>query len=143
MKVLLKFKNSRYNVSSIVFTYVFSMLSLGRIVISDLVVADLFMNSLSGIILLYLAASFLNQMCAGHRPACTWFLIIVSANVCMCMCLRVCVCVSTPRLLITSGMMWCDIDPYDWLNKFYGFYMAAVVDIVSGRDVSIHTRREN
>ena len=26
--------------------------------------------------------------------------------------------------------------PYDWLNKFYGFYMAAVVGIV-GRDVSI------
>ena len=22
----------------------------------------------------------------------------------------VCVCVSTPRLLITSGMMWCDMD---------------------------------
>ena len=32
------------------------MLSLGRIVISDLGVADLFMHSLSGMILLYLAA---------------------------------------------------------------------------------------
>ena len=32
---------------------------------------------------------------------------------------------------MTSGMMWCDIDPYDWLNKFYGFYIAAVVGIVS------------
>ena len=30
---------------------------------------------------------------------------------------------------MTSGVMWCDIDPYDWLNKFYGFYMAAVVSI--------------
>ena len=28
-------------------------------------------------------------------------------------------------------------------NMFCGFYTAAVVGIVSGRDVSIHTRREN
>ena len=34
------------------------MLSLGCIVISDLVVADLFMHSLSGMILLYLATPF-------------------------------------------------------------------------------------
>ena len=32
--------------------------------------------------------------------------------------------------------------PY-WLNKFYGFYMAAVVGIVSGRNVGIHTHRGN
>ena len=40
--------------------YVFSMLSLGCIVISelDLVVANLFMHSLSGMILLYLAMPF-------------------------------------------------------------------------------------
>ena len=36
--------------------YVFSMLSLVRIVILDLLVADLFMHSISGMILLYLAA---------------------------------------------------------------------------------------
>ena len=36
----------------------FSMLSLGRIVISYLVVANVFMHSLSGMILLYLAAPF-------------------------------------------------------------------------------------
>ena len=53
-----------------------------------------------------------------------------------------CVC-PPPRLLIISGVMWCDIDPYDWLNKFYGFYMAAVVGIDSGRDVSIYMRRGN
>ena len=41
-------------------------------------------------------------------------------------CLRVC---PPPRLLITSGVMWYDTDPHDWLNKFYGFYMAAVVGI--------------
>ena len=62
----------------------------------------------------------------------------------VCVCVCVCVCVSPPpRLSITSGVMWCDIDPYDWLNKFYGFYMAAVVGIGSGRDVSIYTRRGN
>ena len=32
------------------------------------------------------------------------------------------------RLLITSGMIW---TLYDWLNKFYSFYMTAVVNIVS------------
>ena len=53
-----------------------------------------------------------------------------------------CVC-PLPRLLITSGMMWHDIDPYDWLNKFYGFYMAAVVGIGSGHDLSIYTHRGN
>ena len=54
----LKFKNSSFNVSSIVFMYSCNMLSLGCIVISDLVIADLFMYSLSGMILLYLAAPF-------------------------------------------------------------------------------------
>ena len=62
--------------------------------------------------------------------------------VCVCVCVLACVC-PPPRLLVTSGMMWCDIDPYDWLNKFYGFYMVAVVSIVSGRDVSIHMHRES
>ena len=38
---------------------VFSMLSLGHILISDLVVANMFMHSLSGMILLYLVAPFL------------------------------------------------------------------------------------
>ena len=84
---------------------------------------------------------FLNQARASHRSARTWFLEIDFVhNVCIC----VCVCVCPPlRLLITSGMVWCEIDPYDWLNKFYGFCMAAAVGIVSGRDVSIHTRCGN
>ena len=42
---------------------VFSMLSLGRILISDLVVANLLMYSLPGMILLYLAAPSLYQRC--------------------------------------------------------------------------------
>ena len=39
-----------------------------------------------------------------------------------------------------SGVMW---TPYDWSNKFYGFSLAAIVDIVSGRDVRIYTCRGN
>ena len=47
--------------------YVFSMLSLGRILISDLVVANLFMHSLPGMILLYLAASFFTPKVFLHE----------------------------------------------------------------------------
>ena len=53
------------------------------------------------------------------------------------------VCVSTPRLLITSGMMRCNIHPYHWFNKLYGFYTAAVVGIISGHSLNIHTCHEN
>ena len=70
-----------------------------------------------------------------HAPGFLELLLFVNA------CIHVCVC-PPPRLLITSGVM-CDIDPYDWLKKFYGFYMAAVVGIGSGCDVSIYTCRGN
>ena len=50
MKVL-KFRNSSYFQCVQYSVYVFSMLSLGFIVISHLVVADLFIYSLSGMIL--------------------------------------------------------------------------------------------
>lgn len=39
-------------------------------------------------------------------------------------------CVSALGLLITS-MMWCDMDTYNWFNKFYNFYMAAIVGVAS------------
>ena len=49
-----------------------------------------------------LTMMFLNQARA-------WFLEIDPVrNVCMCMCVSVC---PPPRLLITSGVIWCDIDP--------------------------------
>ena len=55
----IKFKTiASYNVFYVVLIYVFIMLSLGHILISDLVVANLFMHSLSDIILLYLATPF-------------------------------------------------------------------------------------
>ena len=52
-----------------------------------------------------------------------WFL-TTALLVCVCIC--VCVCL-LPWLLITSGMIWI---PYNWLHKFYNFYMAAVVNII-------------
>ena len=67
-----------------------------------------------------------------------WNNVCVCACVCVCVCMCVCMCVSTPRLLITSGMMWHDIwTPYDWLNKFYSCYMATVVTIINGRTLGI------
>ena len=90
----------------------------------------------------------LNQARASLWPACTWFLKTVSVRmsvcvfvcVCVCMCVHVCVCVCPPpRLLITSSMMWCDMDPCDWLNKFYSCYMATVVIIVNGHGLGIGT----
>ena len=42
----------------------------------------------------------------------------------------VCACVHPQRLLITSGVMLHDMDPHDWLNKFYSCYMAIVVSIM-------------
>ena len=38
------------------------------------------------------------------------------------------------------GMMWI---PYDWLNKFYNFYMAAVISIISRRGLRIKVCRRN
>ena len=49
---------------------------------------------------------FLNQAHGGRRPARAWFLSIASVRKLQ----YVCVCLPQ-RLLITSGMMWRDIDP--------------------------------
>ena len=63
--------------------------------------------------------SVVNQVCTGHRPVCTWFLNIVSVW----MSVWMHVSALPPRPLITSGMMWCDMNPYDWLKKFYSCYI--------------------
>ena len=61
---------------------------------------------------------------------------------CVCVCVYVHVCVLYPplRVLITSGMIW---NPYDWLNKFYSFYMVAVVGIISKRGFGIQVHHRN
>ena len=47
----------------------------------------------------------LNQARAGCGRRVPGFLeLLLSAKVCVCVC-------PPPRLLITSGVMWCDIDP--------------------------------
>ena len=53
---------------------------------------------------------FLNQARAGRRPARAWFHKIDPVRTSVCVCVCVCVC-PPPRPLITSGVMWCDIDP--------------------------------
>ena len=93
-----------------------------------------------------MALEFLNQVRASLRPARAWFLTIdpVRMSVCVFVCVFVYVCVCPPpRLFITSGMMWRDIDPYDWLNKFYSCYMAIVVIIVNERGLGIDTHHSH
>ena len=52
----------------------------------------------------------------------------------------VCFCVyPPPRLLIISGMIWHEMDLYDWLNKFYRCYIAVIVIIINGRGLGIDT----
>ena len=72
-----------------------------------------------------------------------WFLRIVSVRtsvyVCVCVCMCACVCL-LPRLLIIIGMIW---TPYDWLNKFYSFYMPLVVTINDGRGLTVKAHRLN
>ena len=69
--------------------------------------------------------------------------------VCVCVCVRVCVCVYVcvcvcvclpPRLLITSDKIW---TTYDWLNKFYSFYMATAFVIGSRSGLRIDVRCGN
>ena len=39
-----------------------------------------------------------------------------------------------------SGLMWHVMNPYDWLNKFYSFCMAAIASFVSRHGLSINVR---
>ena len=74
-----------------------------------------------------------------HRPAArAWFLKIDPVRI-----VGMRVCVSRSGLLMTSGVMWHDMDSYDWLNKFYSCYMATEVVIVNGRGLGIGTRRRH
>ena len=57
----------------------------------------------------------------------------VRVCVCVCVCLR-------PRLLITSGMIWSDMNLIRLVKQFYSCYMATIVIIVNGCGLSIDTR---
>ena len=71
-------------------------------------------------------------MCAP--PTSAWFLEIAFVQE-----VGMCFCVSL-RLLLTSGTI---LTLYDWLNKFYSFYMAAVGDTVSRCSLSIDVHHRN
>ena len=58
----------------------------------------------------------------------------------VCMCVYVCVC-PPPRLLITSGVMWHDMDPMQLVKQVLQLYKATVVIIVNGSGLGIGTRR--
>ena len=65
-------------------------------------------------------------------------------RVCVCVCVCVCLCVCPPpRLLITSGVIWRDMDHKRLVRKFYSCYMATVVVIVNRRGLGIDTRRRH
>ena len=73
-------------------------------------------------------ACFLKISLSESQYACVVVCLCVCVCVCVCLCMRVCVyyvCVcACVRLLINNSMI-CIL--YDWLNKLYSFYMAAVV----------------
>ena len=64
----------------------------------------------------------------------------VYVYVCMSMCVCVCVCMHLRLVKTTSGMMWTS---YVWLNKFYNFYVVAVVSIVGRCGITIEVCRGN
>ena len=87
--------------------------------------------------------------CWKHNICSAWFLDIriflcrclyMCVCVCVCECACLCECASTPRLLITTGMIW---TLYDWLNKLYSFYVATVVSIISRCGLGIDAHCEN
>ena len=53
------------------------------------------------------------------------------------------VCVFAPRVLITSGVLWHDVDPIRLVKKFYSCYMVTVVVIINGHGLGINTHCEN
>ena len=87
-----------------------------------------------------------NQVCASHRPVSTWFLEV--AFVLMSVCVYMCVC-PPPRSLITSGMIWCDIDPVGLIKQvlwifpiFQLIYMTLDTYKMDGHDLSNAARHE-
>ena len=77
---------------------------------------------------------------------CVYVCVCLCVCLCLCVCVFVCVCMCVcppPRLLITSGVMWCDMDPIRFLNKFYNCYMATIVVVVNGHGLGIGTCRRH
>ena len=61
-----------------------------------------------------------------------------------CVCACVCMCVwPSSYYMLNSSTMWCDMDPYDWLDIFYTFYVAAVIDTISRFGITIEMCHRN
>ena len=85
---------------------------------------------------------FLNQERAGLWPARAWFLEIVSVRTSVCVCVCLCVC-PPPRLLITSGVMWHDMDLIQLVKQVLQLLYGNLVVIVNGHGLGIGTRRRH
>ena len=71
----------------------------------------------------------------------SWFLKIVSVQMSVCVFVCLCVNVCLPlRLLITSGIVWRDMDPIRLVKHVLQLYMATVFIIVNGCGLEIGTR---
>ena len=80
--------------------------------------------------------------CLRYTICSAWFLRIVSVWTSVYVFVCVCMCAAALRLLITSDMIWHDMEICDWLNKLYSHCMATVVIIVNrqGLGVGMHCR---
>ena len=80
---------------------------------------------------------FLNQVRTGHRPVRAWFLKIVPVQMSVCVCVFVC---PPPRLLITSGVIWHDMDSIRLVKQaLYSCCMVTVLIVVNGHGLFIGT----
>ena len=73
---------------------------------------------------------------------CVCVCVCVCAFVCVCVCMCVCVC-SSQRLLITSGMMWHDMDPMQLVKQVLQLLYGTLVVIVNGCGLGIGARHRN
>ena len=68
----------------------------------------------------------------------------VCVCVCVCVCVFVCACVCLPpRLLMTSGIMWCDMDSIQMVKQVLRLLYETLVIIFNGRGLGIDRHHGN
>ena len=73
-----------------------------------------------------------NKLAAGYLAPGFLKLLLSGKSVCV----FVYVCVHPEAI---CSVMWSDMNPYDWLNKFYSLYIAAVIGIIDRCSLRIKT----